>query len=86
MLYERFHHKRINLYQDFCFVFQIKRLLYYELPDKIIIIFKMIFLLLVLTVTATDSFDATYKLTELQTNNGWLYLTSFHFKPHLAKV
>ena len=49
-------------------------------------IFKMIFLLLVLTVTATDSFDATYKLTELQTNNGWLYLTSFHFKPHLAKV
>ena len=65
---------------------KIKSSLYETFLDEIIMLFKMIFLFLVLAVTASDSFDATYKLTELHSNNGWLYLASFHFKPHLAKV
>lgn len=45
----------------------------------------MIVLFLV-ALTAAQSFDATFRIPELQANNGWLYLETFHFTPHLAKL
>jgi hypothetical protein len=46
----------------------------------------MFLLLLLLSAVAAHSYDATFAFPSLQANNGWLYLDSFHFSPHLAKM
>ncbi len=46
----------------------------------------MIVLLALIAIAAAHSFDLTFNLPELQTNNGWVYLHSFPLKPHLARL